>query len=78
MGLVPLKAQVVVDWQSREIICTSFSKGKTHDFKLFQASQVHLHPECFWLADLGYQGLQTLHQNSELPCKKRKGWELEP
>ena len=39
---------------------------------------MHLHPECFWLADSGYQGLQTFHQNSELPCKKRKGWELEP
>lgn len=39
---------------------------------------MHLHPECFWLADSGYQGLQTLHPNSELPCKKRKGWKLEP
>lgn len=46
----------VLNWQTREIICTSFGKGRLHDFKLLQASNVHLHPACFWLANSGYQG----------------------
>lgn len=32
----------------------------------------------FWLADSGYRGLQKLHANTELPHKRRRGWELEP
>lgn len=37
-----------------------------------------LRQHAFWLADSGYQGLQKLHPNTELPHKRRRGWELEP
>lgn len=30
------------------------------------------------MADSGYQGLQKTHTNTELPYKRRSGWELEP
>ncbi len=37
-----------------------------------------LHPEAFWLADSGYQGVQKLHANTEVPRKRRKGQCLTP
>lgn len=69
---------MVLDWQSKRILCTYYGKGKTHDLKLFKASKTLLPHHLFWLADSGYQGLQKLHPNTELPCKRRRGWELEP
>lgn len=38
-----LKTQVVVDKKSQKVICTSFSNGKKHDFKLFKESNVLVH-----------------------------------
>lgn len=40
-----LKCQLVVEQSSGRIICTFFGKGRRHDFKLFQASGVHFHPD---------------------------------
>lgn len=61
-----------MDKNKKEIICTSFSNGKRHDFRLFKESGVHIHPKTKSLTDTGYQGIQRLHQNSELPKKKTK------
>lgn len=61
-----------MDKNQKEIICTSFSNGKRHDFRLFKESGVHIHPETKSLTDTGYQGIQKLHQNSALPKKKTK------
>jgi len=63
---------------TKQILCTAHGKGKTHDLKLFKNSKTPLQQRAFWLADSGYQGLQKLHPNTELPYKRRKGWELEP
>jgi hypothetical protein len=67
-----LKTQLVVDKSRKEIICTNFSNGKRHDFRLFKESGVRLHPKTKSLTDTGYQGIQTLHQNAALPKKKTK------
>ncbi len=67
-----LKTQVVVDKKDKTVICTSFSNGKRHDFRLFKESGVHIHPAIKSLTDTGYQGIHKLHQNSELPKKKTK------
>ncbi len=67
-----LKTQIIVDKKKREIICTSFSNGKRHDFRLFKESGVHIHPEIKSLTDTGYQGIHKLHPNSALPKKKTK------
>lgn len=56
----------------KEIICTSFSNGKRHDFRLFKESGVRIHPEIKAITDTGYQGIQKFHQNSALPKKKTK------
>lgn len=73
-----LKCQLVVEQATGRIICTFFGKGRRHDFKLFQASGVHFHPETESLQDKGYQGLQKLHARSRLPKKKPRGGQLSP
>lgn len=62
----------MVDKLSRKIICTAFSNGKRHDFRLFKESDVHIHPAIRIITDTGYQGLQKLHGNSAMPKKKSK------
>jgi hypothetical protein len=71
-----LKCQLVIEQTTGQIICTFFGKGRRHDFKLFQASGVHFHPECESLQDKGYQGIQKLHTNSRLPKKKPRRGQL--
>ena len=46
--------------------------GKTHDFKIYKQSQNRVHPETKIQVDSGYQGIQKLHANSELPKKRSK------
>jgi hypothetical protein len=71
-----LKSQLVIDAASERILCTFFGKGRQHDFKLFQASGLHFHADTQSLQDKGYQGIQKLHDNCELPKKKPKGGQL--
>ncbi len=54
------------------MICTNFSNGKRHDFCLFKESGVIFQSKTKVLTDTGYQGIQKIHSNSELPQKKRK------
>jgi len=67
-----MKAQVVVDRKSRKIICTSFTNGKRHDFRLFKESKVRVLPRIGIKTDTGYQGITKIHANSELPKKRSK------
>jgi len=73
-----LKCQLVIEQTTGRIICTYFGKGRRHDFKLFQASGIHFHPQIESLQDKGYQGIQKLHANSHLPHKKPRGGQLTP
>jgi hypothetical protein len=61
-----------VDKKSQKIICTAFSNGKRHDFRLFKESKTRIHPETSILTDTGYQGIQKIHAQSKLPKKKTK------
>lgn len=56
----------------KRIICTHFTNGKRHDFRLFKESGVRIHSKTKSLTDTGYQGITKLHSNSELPKKKTK------
>lgn len=58
--------------KSKKIICTCFTNGKTHDFKLFKISKVAFKPQTKVLTDTGYQGIKKKHINSELPKKRSK------
>lgn len=62
----------MVDKASEKIICTAFSNGKRHDFRLFKESKTRVHPKIKVVTDTGYQGLKKIHANADLPKKKTK------
>ena len=67
---------MVVDKQKKQIICTSFSTGKCHDFKLFKQSGVRAKPQTVVKVDTGYLGIKKIHDNSEHPIKSSKYHQL--
>ena len=71
-----LKTQVVFGLKTNKIICLAYSKGKTHDFKLFKKSDVKFHKLLKLIADKGYQGIAKIHKLSETPLKKPRGGKL--
>jgi DDE superfamily endonuclease/Helix-turn-helix of DDE superfamily endonuclease len=71
-----LKMQVVINQESKQIICLNFGPGHCHDFSLFKKSQVHFHPSTDSLQDSGYQGIKDYHFNSWTPKKKPKNGNL--
>ncbi len=71
-----MKTQVVVDKKTEKIICTNFSVGKVHDFKLLGNSKVKAKKETKLNLDSGYQGIQKEHQNSQTPHKSSKNRKL--
>jgi hypothetical protein len=54
------------------VVCTAFTPGKTHDFKLFKNSRVHFKQDIEAKTDSGYQGITTIHQNSTTPYKRKR------
>jgi transposase len=71
-GYHTLKSQVVADQKSEQVICVRCEKGRVHDFRLWKESKIRLNKEIEILGDKGYQGIQKLHQNSQIPHKKKK------
>jgi len=71
-----LKSQVVVNGQTRQVLCTHHGRGPMHDFALYQRSKVEPHESLEVLADSGYQGLAKLHAKSKTPRKKPRKAEL--
>ena len=63
----------MVDKKSKQVICTNFSNGKKHDFKLFKESRVRWIKETKALTDSGYTGIQKIQSTTRLPKKKPKG-----
>ncbi len=63
---------MVVDRNTKKIICTAYSKGRKHDYKLFKESKTHIHPSIKTQVDTGFQGLQKIHGHTEMPKKKTK------
>lgn len=61
-----------MDKKKKKIICTCFSNGRRHDFRIFKESHTHIHPKIKSVTDTGYQGISRLHANSELPKKRTK------
>lgn len=53
-----------MDKKTKLVICTAFSNGKKHDFKLFKESKVRWTKERCGLTDSGYAGIQKLQKNS--------------
>ncbi|BAG41425.1 DDE superendonuclease family protein [Orientia tsutsugamushi str. Kato PP] len=64
----------MVDKKTHQVICTNFSNGKKHNFRLFNESKILIHPNVKAITDsiTGYQGIQKIYNNSELLKKKSK------
>lgn len=79
-GYHTLKSQVVADLaqrarcdqKSEQVICVRCEKGRVHDFRLWKESKIRLNKEIEILGDKGYQGIQKIHQNSQISHKKKK------
>jgi hypothetical protein len=67
-----MKAQLIVDSQTSEIVQLAFSSGKTHDFALFEKHCTDFAPDLHFYADSGYEGLVKLFPNAFTPYKKPK------
>lgn len=61
-----------MDKKTKQVICTDFSNGKKHDFRLYKESKTKIHPKTKVITDTGYQGIKKLHKESELPKKRSK------
>jgi hypothetical protein len=70
--------QLVIDRLTGLILCTFFGLGRTHDFRLFKASQVRFAQFQLCLADKGYQGLDKRHAHSCTPLKKHRKQKRSP
>ena len=62
----------MVDKKTKQVICTDFTNGRKHDFRLFKESKILIHHKVKVITDTGYQGIQKIHNNSELPKKRNK------
>jgi hypothetical protein len=62
----------VIDKKTTQVICTDFANGRKHDFRLFKESKMLMHHKVKVITDTGYQGIQKIHNNSELPRKRNK------
>lgn len=71
-----MKAQVIINQRNGQIVCTTYGKGKEHDFKLYKRSKVRIAKKIECLADKGYQGIQKHHCFSQIPKKKPKKGKL--
>ncbi len=63
---------MVVDKKTNQVICTDFTNGKCHDFRLFKESKLGFKKSTKVVTDTGYQGVQKIHANSESPKKRKK------
>ena len=56
----------------KKILCIAVCAGSVHDFALFKRNQPPVGENVRILGDSGYQGIASLHANSETPIKATK------
>ncbi|GAK50725.1 transposase, IS4 family protein [Candidatus Moduliflexus flocculans] len=71
-----INAQLLVGVFSLQILAVVCGQGRTHDFTLFKQAHLPIAPQIEVSADSGYQGIEKVHSNSQIPIKKPKGREL--
>lgn len=70
-----IKTQIIINKNTKQIICTDFCEGKKHDFKLFKESKIAFLKSQTIIVDTGYAGILKLYQNHMnilIPKKKSK------
>ncbi len=63
-----MKAQLLVEFASGQIIATAVEKGRVHDFKLLKRSRLPFVSSQLCLADRGYQGFAKIHPGACTPA----------
>ena len=71
-----IKVQLIICLITLKILIVYCAKGTVHDFKMLKNSRVVINKEIRKLADSGYQGIDKLYQNTEIPFKKPKDGKL--
>jgi hypothetical protein len=65
----------MINKKTKEIICTDFTNGKTHDFKLFIDSKIPFLNTQTIIVDTGYTGILKMYQDNKnilIPRKRTK------
>lgn len=65
-----MKSQLLIEFETGQIICTAVGTGRMHDFKLFKRSRIPFVSSQLCLADRGYQGFGKQHPGAYTPTKK--------
>ncbi|MDX1920261.1 MAG: transposase [Candidatus Caenarcaniphilales bacterium] len=63
---------MVLSKSEKKIKRVRISNGKVHDFKMYKEKPVRLGKNKKMIADKGYQGIQDIHSESEIPIKKKR------
>jgi hypothetical protein len=71
-----IKAQLLVEFETGQVVCTAIDKGRVHDFKLLGCSSLPFLPSQLCLADKGYQGFGKRHKGACIPTKKPRNQSL--
>lgn len=72
-----VKIQLIVNQKYSTIRhCQVETEGSKSHFKIFQETNLKIHPKIKIKGDLGYQGIDKIHPNSKVPHKKPKTGEL--
>ena len=71
-----MKAQLLVEFDTGQVIATAVDKGRVHDFKLLKRSRLSFVSSQLCLADKGYQGFAKHHAGACLPTKKPRNQPL--
>ena len=65
-----MKAQLLVEFATGQIIATAVEKGRVDDFKLLKRSRLPFVSSQLCLADRGNQGFAKIHPGACTPTKK--------
>jgi IS5 family transposase len=71
-----LKKQLVIDSNTKRVICVAIGTGRRHDLGLLKTSKTRFAQTVVVKADKGYQGIKKVHGLSETPQKKPRGGQL--
>ena len=67
-----IKTQIEIGEETEFIYSIDFARGNVHDFKLWKQSKKDCPKNKFNIADLGYHGMDKIHENSITPIKSSK------
>jgi len=71
-----MKAQLLVELKTGQVIATAVAKGRVHDFKLLKRSRLPFVSSQLCLAERGYQGFAKRHAGACIPTKKPRNQPL--